>query len=163
MPTAAGARALPAGIVSRGGGRLPRLPQGWLLSPTAGPAGSGSGTQLGPAVQVGGTDWWAEAQPGLSLLSWVRWPSLPTSAMSCPAQAPTQPALEDTASQRTHSRFKSSQDLGAESSGCPPDDFSARCAAKIPPRGGPLGTLCPAFLPEGEGTAPPMQVRRNPF
>lgn len=70
---------------------------------------------------------------------------------------------EDAASQGTHSRFKSSQDLGAESSGCPPGDFSARCATKIPPRGGPLGTLCPAFVPEGEGTSPPMQVRRNPF
>lgn len=64
---------------------------------------------------------------------------------------------EDAASHGTHSRFKSSQDLGAESSGCPPSDFSARCATKIPPRGGPLGTLCPAFFQKGKG--PPLPCR----
>lgn len=64
MPTAAGARALPAGIVSGGGGHLPRLPRGWLLSPPARPAGSGSGTQPGPRGPggrhrlVGGSTTW---------------------------------------------------------------------------------------------------------
>lgn len=154
-------------LLAEVGGHLPRLPWDWFQFPNAKPAcwlgvtqaHSHQGSVSRRETRAdGGRTWPLPSFLGPLAISSHVYHLLPCCRDPHPARLWMRTAL-----QRIHGWLKSSKDLRSESPGSRSNDFSVPCATKIPPYGGPLGVMCPAFLPEVEGTLSPLHIRRNLF
>lgn len=153
------ARALPEpALLAEAGGHLPRLPWDWFQFPNAKtclPARRGSGRHPGLSVQAGST-----SQRRQDLASSYFLGSSGHPLLYCRDPGPDQKRMSYTGS---HSWLKPSKDLQSEFSDSQSNDFSAHCAIKMLPHGGPLGIMCAVFIPEVRGTLPCLHFKKNPL